>query len=175
MLPTPINESYWVVPGKLLAGEYPRAYFDRESPAKLAKFADAGVTSFIDLTGEYELSTYDEWLNPETQTHQRFPIRDADVPCSKEITKGILDAIDAEIEAGKTVYVHCYGGIGRTGTIIGCWLARHPEIGAPGSAVERLRKLWAQCSKSAYTHSPETSAQADYVRSWEACCKRGDV
>ena len=175
MLPVPINESYWVVPGKLLAGEYPRSYFDRESPAKLAKFAEVGVTSFIDLTGEYELSTYDEWLNPETQTHQRFPIRDADVPRSKEFTKEILDAIDADIEAGKTVYVHCFGGIGRTGTIVGCWLARHPEVAGPGSALERLNKLWSQCSKSAYTHSPETPAQADYVREWEDCHERGEV
>ena len=175
MLPTPITESYWVVPGKLLAGEYPRAYFDRESAAKLAKFAEAGVTSFIDLTGEYEVSPYDEWLDPETQNHHRFPIRDADVPHSKEFTKRILDAIDTEIEAGKTVYMHCFGGIGRTGTIIGSWLASHPDVAAPGSALERLHELWAQCSKSAYTHSPETSAQADYVRGWETCCNHGDV
>ena len=167
MLPTPMNESYWVVPGKLLAGEYPRARFDRDSAAKLARFADAGVTSFIDLTHDYELSPYDEWLDPHTQSHRRFPVRDADIPHSKEFTKEILDAIDAELEAGKTVYVHCFGGIGRTGTIIGCWLARHPEVTAPGSALERLRKLWSQCSKSAYTHSPETRAQAEYVRDWE--------
>ena len=175
MSSTPINESYWVVPGKLLAGEYPREFFDRDSPAKVAKFADAGVTSFIDLTEEYELSPYSQWLHPETQSHQRFPIRDADVPRSKGFTNSILDAIDADIEAGETVYVHCFGGIGRTGTIIGCWLSRHPEVAAPGSALERLRKLWVQCFKSAYTSSPETSAQADYVREWEDCCKRGAV
>ena len=170
MMSTPINESYWVVPGKLLAGEYPRAIFDRESPAKLAKFADAGVRSFIDLTEDHEISPYRQWLDSETQTHQRFPIRDADVPCSKEFTNKILDAIDDDIEAGKTVYVHCFGGIGRTGTIVGCWLARHLDIAAPGSALERLQKLWVQSSKSAYARSPETSAQADYVRDWEAHC-----
>ena len=167
MLPTPINESYWVVPGKLLAGEYPRAYFDRESAAKLAKFAEAGVTSFINLTQEHDVSPYDQWLNPESQTHRRFPIRDADIPRSKEFTKQILDTIDADIEAGKTVYVHCFGGIGRTGTIIGCWLAKHPDIAAPGTALERLEKLWSQCSKSAFTTSPETPEQAEYVRDWE--------
>ena len=174
MLPTPIDESYWVVPGKLLAGEYPRARFDRDSAAKLSKFADAGVTSFVDLTHDYELSAYDKWLDPGTQTHRRFPIRDADIPRSKEFTKEILDAIDADLEAGKTVYVHCFGGIGRTGTIIGCWLARHPDVAAPGSALERLRKLWSQCSKSAYTHSPETRAQAGYVREWEENCTSDD-
>lgn len=32
----------------------------------------------------------------------------------------ILDAIDARLEAGKSVYVHCWGGIGRTDTVAGC-------------------------------------------------------
>ena len=158
----------------MLAGEYPRARFDRDSAAKIAKFSDAGVNSFIDLTHDYELSAYDEWLDPETQSHRRFPIRDADIPRSKEFTEEILGAIDADLEAGKTVYVHCFGGIGRTGTIMGCWLARHLEVAAPGSALERLRKLWSQCSKSVYTHSPETRAQAEYVRDWEEDCTPDD-
>ena len=80
MANAPIDGTYWVVPGRLLAGEYPRARFDRDSAAKLAKFADAGVTSFIDLTHDYELSPYDKWLDSETQTHRRFPIRDGDIP-----------------------------------------------------------------------------------------------
>ncbi len=174
MLPTPINESYWVVPGELLAGEYPRARFDRDSAAKLGKFTDAGVTSFIDLTHDYELSPYNKWLDPETQAHRRFAIRDGGIPRSNDFTKEILDAIDADLDAGKTVYVHCFGGIGRTGTIIGCWLAKHPDVAASGPALERLRKLWSQCSKSVYTHSPETRAQAEYVRDWEEECAADD-
>lgn len=34
------------------------------------------------------------------------------------------------LAAGQTVYVHCYGGIGRTGTVVGCWLVRHGLSGA---------------------------------------------
>ena len=167
MPPKPISASYWVVPGKLVAGRYPGAYFTRETPYQLAQFEAAGVDSFIDLTQDDELPRYDQHLAQDTQTHRRFPIRDFDVPRSKEFTKQILDAIDAEIAAGKIVYVHCLGGIGRTGTIIGCWLAQNPSVGAPGSALERLQKLWSQCSKSAYTSSPDTQEQADYVRDWE--------
>ena len=171
MMRAPTEESYWVVPGKLLAGPHPRAFHNVNSKSKFEKLAAAGITSFIDLTEEGELSPYDKWLKSKTQTqekqkHQRFPIRDHDVPSSKEYAKRILDAIDADIEDGHTVYVHCFGGIGRTGTIIGCWLARHPDVAAPGSALERLQKLWSQCSKSAYTHSPETLEQAEYVRDW---------
>ncbi|MFZ5949388.1 MAG: fused DSP-PTPase phosphatase/NAD kinase-like protein [Candidatus Rifleibacteriota bacterium] len=29
--------------------------------------------------------------------------------------------------AGKPVYVHCWGGLGRTGVVVGCWSRRHGE------------------------------------------------
>ena len=48
--------------------------------------------------------------------------------------KHILDEIDGAILNGKTVYVHCLGGIGRTGTVVGCYLVRH-GIAAGGKAL----------------------------------------
>jgi protein-tyrosine phosphatase len=47
-----------------------------------------------------------------------------------------LDAIDAELEAGGVVYVHCWAGCGRTGVLIGCWLVRHGM--APHDALARI-------------------------------------
>ncbi|GIS99317.1 MAG: hypothetical protein CM1200mP26_10300 [Acidimicrobiales bacterium] len=40
-------------------------------------------------------------------------------------TRLILDDLDSFLEQGRNVYVHCWGGSGRTGTIIGCWIRRH--------------------------------------------------
>jgi protein-tyrosine phosphatase len=37
----------------------------------------------------------------------------------------ILNQIDICIKYGKPSYVHCLGGKGRTGTIVGCYLAVH--------------------------------------------------
>ena len=36
--------------------------------------------------------------------------------------RAILDLIESAIDAGAPVYVHCWGGIGRTGTVVCCWL-----------------------------------------------------
>jgi hypothetical protein len=159
----PIENCYWVVPGRLLAGEYPRNIDDESSQCKLARLTRAGVSAFIDLTEEGELFPYAQWL--AAGSHQRFPIVDGSVPDSAELTTSILDAIDGHMDRGWTVYVHCMGGVGRTGTIIGCWLARH---GHPGSdALARLGEVWQECPKSRYLYSPENPRQVQYVLGWE--------
>lgn len=161
----PIENCYWVVPGRLLAGEYPRNHDEESSPGKVAALTEWGITAFIDLTEEGELEPYDQWLDSESQIHQRFPIRDAHTPANRQLTASVLDAIDEHIAAARPVYVHCHGGIGRTGTIVGCWLARHGE-GGP-EALGRLADLWEECPKSRWTRSPETTAQCLYVINWK--------
>ena len=162
----PIEHCYWVEPGQLLAGEYPLVKDDEAaSKAKLAALIEAGVTTFIDLTEAGELSPYAQWLESESQTHHRFPIEDVRIPDTPETTVEILDTIDTHIAQGEVVYLHCLGGVGRTGTIVGCWLARH---GLPGAAaLEHLEELWGKCPKSVTKpRSPETEEQRRYVREW---------
>ena len=161
----PIEHCYWVEPGQLLAGEYPMVKDDEAaSRAKLAALTEAGVTTFIDLTEAGELSPYAQWLESESQAHHRFPIKDLRIPDTPETTVEILDTIDTHIAQREVVYLHCWGGVGRTGTIVGCWLARHRS---PGHApLEQLAELWDKCPKSARTCSPETEEQRRYVREW---------
>ena len=87
------------------------------------------------------------------------------MPCSPELTAAALDAIDEHMSQGRTVYVHCMGGIGRTGTIVGCWMARHGLTGQ--AALDRLRELWRACPKSQYSRSPESREQERYIREWK--------
>ena len=78
--PNPITNSYWVVPGKLLAGEYPINLDEASSWEKMGRLLAAGVTEFIDLTEEGEpargipLRPYDGML--PAGSYQRFPITD---------------------------------------------------------------------------------------------------
>lgn len=164
----PIRYCYWVEPGKLLAGEYPREIDDEASVPKVRALTDAGVTTFIDLTEEGEI--YGEPLKPYAHlapgaAHRRFPIEDMCTPASPEGVTAALDAIDRTIERGGIAYVHCLGGIGRTGTIVGCWLVRHGHTG--NRALARLAELWRSNPKSSWQpHSPQTKAQCDYVCGW---------
>jgi protein-tyrosine phosphatase len=167
--PRPIDDCYWIIPGIFLAGEYPRVKRSKQkSEKKIQDLLLAGVTCFIDLTEPRDdMEPYAQMVmqfsGAKVQT-KRYPIRDISIPYSDEQTTQILDAIDAVIAAQGTVYLHCWGGVGRTGTIAGCWLARH---GYPGdAALEKLHELWDHCPKSGHRESPETYAQEEYVRSW---------
>lgn len=157
----PIEQCYWVEPGKLLAGEYPRTRGEAGSQDKIDALLKAGVSVFIDLTEAGELNSYENLLRGAR--YLRIPIRDASVPNTPQDTQRALDAIDEHIAAGRIVYVHCWGGIGRTGTIVGCWLAQRVG-GVAGLA--KLKLLWKQCPKSATRNSPETAAQERYVLNW---------
>ena len=46
----PDPNTYWVQPGRFLAGEYPGAPDAKETREKIAAFLEAGITTFIDLT-----------------------------------------------------------------------------------------------------------------------------
>jgi protein-tyrosine phosphatase len=158
---------YQVLDNRFLAGEYPRNPDEKSSYEKIESLVNAGVSAFIDLTEEHEgLEPYAYLLDKfEDVSHQRFPIRDMSTPATKEMTSGILDTLDKHIQDQRIVYLHCWGGIGRTGVIVGCWLARHGWHGK--SALLRLQELWQQSPKSAYCSTPQTIEQVQYIVNWE--------
>ena len=51
----------------------------------------------------------------------------------------VLDMLDTALQAGQAVYLHCWAGIGRTGTVVGCYLVRHGLTGE--QALARLVTL----------------------------------
>jgi len=74
----------------------------------------------------------------------------------------VLDAIAGDLQIGKTVYVHCWGGIGRTGTVVGCHLVERGRTGQ--EALETIRAL--RSSVPDLRLSPETKAQRQMVINW---------
>jgi protein-tyrosine phosphatase len=162
----PIPGSYWVVSGQLLAGPYPGSWDEAATRERLRKLLEAGVTFVVDLTEPREHDAYLLLLSTEaaalgrTVSHRRLPIPDMEVPTEERIV-AILDTIDAALAEEQTVYVHCLGGIGRTGTVVGCYLVRHGMAGQEAlDAIVRLR--------GGLDDSPQTEEQCETVRTWHS-------
>ncbi len=168
----PIPNSYWVEPGRLLAGEHPGGMEEQDTRSRLVAFLSLGIDDFKDLTQEQELPSYNNILQQQALerglsiVYDRFAIPDFGIPSIPEMAS-ILAAIDRSLLSGKRVYVHCWGGVGRTGTVIGCYLVNHGHT--PEQALNQIAVWWQSVPKRAYhPRSPETQAQFDFIRDWKA-------
>jgi hypothetical protein len=165
----PLANSYWIIPERLLAGEYPIGENAVGARARLAELREHRVNTFIDLTEEGEMPAYKHMLPPYTR-HHRFPIRDHQIPQDAAALQGLLKQIRGDIDAKRCLYLHCRAGIGRTGLVAGCFLA---DRGGDGKlAIQELNELWKQSERSlSWTKIPQTDEQADYVKRWPKLSK----
>ena len=159
--------AWWVKPGRILAGEYPGSPDPEHHDFKLAALADAGIDTIIDLTRDVErLAPYDQnWMELGRQRgrdlkRMHHPIVDCDVTTPEGYDTIVAD-IERELAAGRGVYVHCWGGVGRTGTVVGCW---HVSRGATADeALEKIASARAGTRKAA-REAPEMPSQVDMIR-----------
>jgi hypothetical protein len=161
---SPLPNSYWALPGLLLAGEHPTGSTPEATRRRLSTLLATGIECFLDLTHPSEIDAYDEAL-PFHIEYLRKPIRDHGLPEKREHMMEILDCLHDALGSGRPAYVHCRAGIGRTGMVVGCLLV---ERGLSGEeALDELARLWQQSERSKVWPSvPETDAQTDYIRRW---------
>ncbi len=177
---------YWLVPGQLAAGPYPSSPDSGQAREKLRWLVGQGIRAFVDLTEPGEITRSFGPLVPyegvlqevaeeagETVERLSFPIRDMRAP-SPETTVRILDAMDERVAAGTPLYVHCLGGRGRTGVVLGCFLVRHAPrllgtddpVEAPRLALARIAQERAAQRMPFAGDSPQTCPQFEMVGSW---------
>ena len=160
----PLYQSYEVrANGIIYAGEYPGDKNDELAKQKIEQMHHFGIRHFIDLTEDGELRPYSHLL-PAGTTYTRFPIADCGAPKSIESVQSLLLRIEELKKMDGYVYVHCWGGVGRTGTIIACYLSQNwgePDLSL---VLDALRKNFSEMPKSAYKKTPETKEQIDFIK-----------
>lgn len=172
----PFDRSYWVVLDNFLAGAYPGSKDSQEAQEKVSGLVNCGIRRIINLMEEHETNygnerfvSYEEVLRAVSNPlgvnvkMSRHPIPDLHVPSARKMIE-ILDSIDQSLAEDLPVYVHCWGGVGRTGTVVGCYLIRH-GIASQTDVLDRISFLRRE-EFTAYRQSPETSEQRRMVQNW---------
>lgn len=129
-------------------------------------FADVlkfGITHYIDLTEEGEHLPYANMLESDVQ-HIRFPIKDMSAPHNIESVKELTSRINEILHErdGNKIYIHCWGGVGRTGMIVGCLLSEQYGFDFE-KTMDALALAYSDCPKSAYRETPESNEQRLFI------------
>lgn len=168
----PVNESYWVESGRLLAGEHLGHWEDSVVRRRLCALLDAGVRVFIDLSERADaVRNYKPMLDKLARErgivadYRWEPLPSDTVPENIEDVLYVLRAIENGLASGSRVYVHCSDGVDRTGMVMGCWLVERGFD--PEAALEELGRRFSAMAKSkVYRSTPSNAFQAEWVENW---------
>jgi hypothetical protein len=170
----PFPQSYWVRDGLVCAGHYPGDLDEHACDKKLTGLLECGILRVVNLIPSHEKGAGGRPFAPYapalaalaksrglTIEFQHFGFADGSVP-EPALMVEILDYLDSSIAAGQPLYLHCWGGHGRTGTVVGCHLIRHGA--QPQAAIEQICMLRQSMPKN---HDPFENGQEAFVLSWK--------
>jgi len=158
--------AWWVEPGQILAGEYPGHPENRRAAEKVNLLLDVGIRSFIDLTTPADgLIPYADLVESASAARRLdvrrhpFPIPDLGVT-SDDTCDELVRVIREEQQRGG-VSGHCWGGVGRSCTVVGSLPA---DTGLRfGEIVSRLRDM-RHGTRKAGRACPATDAQREFLQ-----------
>jgi atypical dual specificity phosphatase len=102
----------WLEDGRVAACRYPR------DERALRDLADAGVRLIVNLHPRAHRA---EQLSRLNLRELHLPVADFTPPSAEQLDTGVA-AIREAVASGESVAVHCGGGLGRTGTLVACYL-----------------------------------------------------
>ena len=163
------HNANWVIPSRLLVGQYPALTDSHESASMQAAIAEAGVTHILCLQTERELTALPDYLvSGPLQGIPRtvFAIKDGGCANDEDLVRVVLVPLLRAITADNVecYYVHCLAGKGRTGTVAALALGSVYGITST-EALNLIQRFFDSRTGPLWRgqHSPENSVQRDQV------------
>jgi len=195
----PTRESNWVILDRFMVGAYPSSFDDDENESILRGILECGITTFVCLQLEYQHGVPEsQW---RSGISLRPYIEDALEICEKEkssgkivapnelkfLHHGIVDcgtttdmtvlelALDVcwRLLADEIIYLHCWGGHGRTGTVVAVALGLMYDLPA-SEALARTQLYHDLRVCSLNVPSPQTPQQRRQVERILDAVARGE-
>lgn len=165
--PVPFPKCWWVS-DDLLAGPVFFGGSDLSLRENMEALESVGIWMVVSLVGfgEFYPDTEEnellQWEINERFSWYGFALPNGFAP-RKETMQVMLGWIDVGLSLKRKVFVHCLSGRGRSGTVAGCWLARHGIASGQG-VIDYLAERRQAAGLS--LPCPETDAQRRLVSSW---------
>ena len=118
----------WLIPQRLAGMARPS-----ESREALARLREAGIGAVVSLT---ERPLPDRLIEESGLVYLHLPIANYAPPLPEQVER-FIEFCRENIAAGRAVAVHCLAGLGRTGTMLACYLVSQGMD--PYQAIDTIR------------------------------------
>lgn len=171
-LENPTPNCNYILSKRLMFGYYPgQPGLDGLFDNAIDKLLEVGCDVFVNTVPALEKKGLYDYV-PYVKEHKSksifidYPIEDGDVPVNTKSFQELICRIHDLYKEGRTIYVHCAGGHGRSAVIVGCLLINMGFLAE--DVIFQLGKCHRTRDHYPLFPCPHTKEQREFIRTYSS-------